>query len=76
MTKGPKSLLEKQQAPDIDEVIKNCIETIWDKYDDDDSGYLDKEECFRFITESFQGLNDINDCDDPEQSKNIKHIRE
>ena len=44
MTKGPQSLLEKQLAPDIDEVIKNCIDTIWDKYDDDDSGYLDKEE--------------------------------
>ena len=42
-----------QKAPEIDDVIKNCIDSIWDKYDDDDSGYLDKQECFKFIMESF-----------------------
>ena len=61
-------------APDIDDIIKNCIEEIWNQYDDDESGYLDKEECFRFIMESFQDLNDINDSDDPDQARNTKHI--
>ena len=43
-------------APDIDDIIKNCIEEIWNQYDDDESGYLDKEECFNFIIDSFDGL--------------------
>ena len=34
----------------------NCIEAIWEKYDDDASGYLDKDECFKFIMESFRGF--------------------
>ena len=46
---GPESLLKLQRAPEIDEVIMSCIDEIWNIYDDDQSGYLDKEGCFNFI---------------------------
>ena len=52
---GPESLLMLQKAPEIDEIIMSCIDEIWNQYDDDQSGYLDKEECFNFIINSFKG---------------------
>ena len=42
--------------PDSDEILRNCIEAIWDKYDADQSGYLDKEQCFVFMLESVSDL--------------------
>ena len=47
--------------PDSDEIIENCIDAIWDKYDVDQSGYLDKEECFIFMLESVSGFLQLDD---------------
>ena len=54
MGKGPVSLLSKHAPPDVDEILQNCIDAIWNKYDTDDTGYLDREECFAVIMESVQ----------------------
>lgn len=51
----PSSLFNKQIIPDVDDIIKGCIDSIWNKYDSDGSGYLDHEECFSFVMESVQG---------------------
>ena len=53
---GPVSLVQKQAMPNVDDILKNCIDAIWKKYDVDDTGYLDKEECFMFIMESVKGF--------------------
>ena len=37
------------EAPHIDDIIRNCIDYIFEHYDDDGSGCLDKEECFNFF---------------------------
>ena len=35
-----------------------CIDQIWNQYDDDNSGYLDREEAQRFVTESIKSEDD------------------
>ena len=42
-------------APSLDKIIRICIEKMWKIYDEDNSGYLDKEEARRFVIESIQG---------------------
>ena len=34
---------------DINKVIEKCVNDIWDSYDDDGSGTLDKDECKQFV---------------------------
>ena len=41
----------------------NCIDKIWDQYDVDNSGYLDREETRAFIKESIKG-EDLNNGED------------
>lgn len=36
----------------MDELIKKCIEMIWDEFDKDGNGYLDKDETKAFIIKS------------------------
>ena len=33
----------------VDEIIRNCVEDIWDEFDDDGNGYLDKDETLAFV---------------------------
>ena len=54
----------KLEAPGIDEMLMTCIDKIWNKYDDDNNGYLDKEETRAFVIESIKG--------DPELNKMMK----
>lgn len=51
----PSSLSKTTIAPKIDDIISHCIESIWDRYDVDNSGQLDREECLKFIMESIKG---------------------
>ena len=44
------------EHPKIDDVLHACIDQLWEKYDDDNSGYLDKDETRVFIKESIEGL--------------------
>ena len=82
---GPESLLKLQRAPEIDEVIMSCIDEIWNIYDDDQSGYLDKEECFNFIINSFKGAankeaeeekDDKSSDRSDNKLENMNHLRE
>ena len=43
------------KPPSIDFILSLCIEKIWTKYDEDNSGYLDREEAKRFVVESIRG---------------------
>ena len=43
------------EAPEIDDILVQCIDRLWNKYDDDNSGYLDKSETKVFIRESLYG---------------------
>ena len=52
------------QTPALDDVLKNCIEKIWDKYDADGSGYLDREETQVFVKESITSDPDGDEADD------------
>ena len=38
--------------PEIDEIIRNCVDSIFDTYDRLGYGYLDREQCYEFIQES------------------------
>ena len=44
---------------DIDSVIRKCVDDIWDEYDKDNSGALDKDETKEFVknTLSEMGIN-------------------
>ena len=44
---------------DLDQIIEMYINEIWDKYDNDNSGMLDKDETKRFI----EGM--LDEVDDP-----------
>ena len=43
---------------DIDAVIKKCVEDIWQEYDKDNSGSLDKEETKKFVQNTLSEMND------------------
>ena len=57
-------------TPTIDRVIMNCIEKIWDQYDVDNSGYLDREETRAFIKESIKG-GDLNNGEDNQEENSM-----
>ena len=70
---GPVSIRNQTIAPDIDEIIGSCIDVIFAHYDDDNNGYLNKEECFQFFTESVNEFTvdhpDITEDEDEEESR-------
>ena len=37
-------------------MIKSCVEDIWDQYDEDNSGILDKAECREFIKKTLSEI--------------------
>ena len=39
----------RKRTSDIDVVIAKCVQEIWQEYDDDNSGSLDKEETRQFV---------------------------
>ena len=53
--------------PKLDEIMMRCIDKIWDVYDDDGNGYLDREETRAFIQSSLKGEPDPNDKEEDEE---------
>ena len=45
---------------DLDKVIMRCVDDIWQQYDQDNSGELDKEETRQFVFETLREMSD--DC--------------
>lgn len=43
----------KIEAPKTDEMIIEIIDNIWEKYDTDHNGYIDKEEFYFFMKDMF-----------------------
>ena len=39
----------RKRTNDIDVIISRCVQEIWQEYDDDNSGSLDKEETRQFV---------------------------
>ena len=58
-------------TPSVDEIIRHCIDEIWIRYDDDNNGYLDREETRAFIRDSLKGEDDGGREEDEEEDKNI-----
>ena len=46
---GPDSKYAEIQKISVNEIIKNCVEDIWDDFDDDGNGHLDKQETLAFV---------------------------
>ena len=40
------------KPPEIDDILLLCIEQLWDTYDVDDSGYLDREQTRKFFLDT------------------------
>ena len=49
----------------MDKIINHCIDQIWNLYDADNSGYLDREEAYRFVQESIKA----NDAEEKDEKK-------
>ena len=43
---------------EIDQVIQKCVDEIWTKYDQDNSGALDKEETKKFVQDTLSDMAD------------------
>ena len=41
-------------------IIAQCVDEIWDVFDDDNSGFLDKDETKRFVESTMKDMNDEN----------------
>ena len=54
---------------EIDIVIGKCVEEIWYKYDDDHSGYLDKQETKLFVQDTLADMSNDNGFNDDEFEK-------
>ena len=50
--------LVQNKQKEIDDIIAKLIDEIWDKYDIDNSGALDREETKRFVMETLSDLSD------------------
>ena len=46
---GPDSKYAGIQKISVHNIIKACVEDIWDDFDDDGNGYLDKQETLAFV---------------------------
>ena len=51
---------------EIDIVIGKCVEEIWYKYDDDHSGYLDKQETKLFVQDTLADMSNDKGFNDDE----------
>ena len=56
-------------STDIDTIINKCVDDIWDKYDKDMSGFLDKEETKAFVKDTMQEMSDNGEWKDEEFEK-------
>ena len=46
---GPDSKYTGIKKTSVNDIIRNCVEDIWDDFDDDGNGYLDKQETLAFV---------------------------
>ena len=56
----------KRKTSDIDIVISRCVQEIWQEYDDDNSGSLDKEETRQLIQSTLCDMSDGKGLSDAE----------
>ena len=55
---GKKVEEQAKMEPDVDEILRKCVQQIWTEYDDDASGFLDKDECKNFIMDTVKEMGD------------------
>ena len=58
--------MDSSNNQEIEAVIKKCVEEIWVKYDDDNNGFLDKNEAKQFVKDTLMDMSDegaFNDTD-------------
>ena len=61
-------------SADIDTIIQKCVDDIWTKYDQDNSGFLDKEETKKFVKDTMQEMSDGGEWNDEEFDKCFKEF--
>ena len=54
---------------ELEGVIDQYIRDIWNLFDDDNNGYLDKEECKQFIKKMLDEVNEDSEFSDAEFEK-------
>ena len=50
--------MSHNSSAEIDSVIAKCVDEIWEKYDNDNSGALDKDETKRFVQDTLTDMAD------------------
>ena len=60
--------MEEYTCSDLDMVLAKCVDEIWETYDVDCSGELDKEETHRFVKHTLAGVID------EDQDEAIEHV--
>ena len=61
--------MASNSASEIDNVIGKCVDEIWSKYDDDNSGELDKEETKLFVQDTLADMSNDKGFNDDEFEK-------
>ena len=56
--------MQLESFPETDDIIRKCIDQIWEQYDEDNSGYLDREETRRFIISTIGEMDEADDDND------------
>ena len=56
------------------EIIQSCVDEIWEEYDTDGNGSLDKDEVRLFIEETLLDLNDQEAIDEEDFEKTFKEF--
>ena len=58
---GPDSKYYGIKKTSVHEIVSNCVEDIWDDFDDDGNGYLDKQETLAFVKRQLIEMGDSGD---------------
>ena len=68
--------MEEYECSDIDMVIASCVDEIWEVFDDDNSGSLDKAETKKFIRSTLKDMSDGNPLSDDDFEQCFKEFDE
>ena len=58
----------------LNAVIAKCVNDIWDEYDKDKNGYLDKEETKAFVANTLAEMKDNNTIEDNDFEETFKEF--
>ena len=62
------------QGSQLNSVIEKCVNDIWQEYDKDGNGYLDKEETKAFVKNTLSEMNDNASIEDQDFEDTFKEF--